>query len=351
MTEKGRKVAAALVLGGLVIAAGWGLWIVRPVLAPFLMAVIIAYLTAPLIHALGNLGLTRGWAIGLVFAGLTGLVALAVAKVLPGLIGETRGLTEAIPDYSQRAQSLVDGLQQRVREMGMPPNLRDTVHRSIAEMEIRSVQALERLLSAETITRAAGFFLSLLLAPFLAIYLLRDLERFKERFVASLPGRYRMEILALLRGLDGVLAGFVRGQVVLAVAVGVMAGFATWLLGLRYAILLGLWAGLTEFVPYVGPVLGAIPAVLAGLSVSPLLGFQVALAFAIIQQLENAVLSPKILGESLGLHPLVVMMSVMAGGYLWGAWGLIFALPLVGVIRVFWCFLIARLTERPRVDA
>ncbi|MFZ5826285.1 MAG: AI-2E family transporter [Bacillota bacterium] len=347
MTRKGRRTVAALVLGGLVLAAGWGLWVIRPVLAPFLLAIAIAYLLAPLVNGLARLGLSRGWAILLVYALLGAVGALAVIKLLPATVAEVRRLTETIPLYSERARGLTDGLQRWVREMGFPPELRDSLDRAITQIEVGSVAALQGLLDIRTLEAAASFVLSLLLAPFLAFYLLKDLDRFKERFLLSLPRKYRQEIIHLLRGLDRVLSGFVRGQILLAVAVGMLAALATWLLGLRFAVLLGIWAGLTEFIPYVGPVLGAGPAVLAGLSISPWKALQVGIAFAIIQQLENAVLSPKILGESIGLHPIVVLFAVLTGGYLAGGWGLILALPVAGLIRVLWCFVIARLTEAP----
>jgi predicted PurR-regulated permease PerM len=345
MSSRGRRIVAALVIGGLVLAIGWGLWIIRPVLAPFFLAVAVAYLIAPLVNGLARLGLSRGWAILAVYSVLTVLGVLAVGKILPQAIAQTQVLAAAIPEYSMRARQLVDGLQQRVRDMGMPPELRAAVDRSITNFETRSVQALGRVLDIHTLRAAAGAVGSLLLAPFLSFYMLKDIERFKERFVLSLPRRYRNDILRLLRGLDGVLAGFVRGQMLLGLAVGAVAALATAWLGFKYWLLLGIWAGLTEFVPYVGPILGAVPAVLGAFSVSPLLALKTVVAFALIQQVENAVLSPRIMGDSVGLHPLVVMFSVLAGGYLLGGWGLILALPAVGVLRVLWCFLVARLTE------
>jgi predicted PurR-regulated permease PerM len=345
MSPKSRRIVAALVMGGLVLATGWGLWAIRPVLAPFLMALAIAYLIAPLVGALARRGMNRGWAIVAVYAVLMALGALAVGKLIPQAVVQSRTLAEAIPAYSLRARDLVNGLQQRVRNMGAPPELRDVLDRSITNLEQRSVEALGHVLSIKTLQRAAGLLGSLLLAPFLTFYLLKDIERFKERFVLSLPRRYRHEILGLLRALDRVLAGFVRGQVLLALAVGSLAAAATAFLGFRYFLLLGIWAGMTEFIPYVGPVLGAIPAILAALSISPMLALETAVAFALIQQLENAVLSPRIMGESVGLHPLAVMFSVLAGGYLFGAVGMILALPVAGVLRVLWAFLVARLTD------
>lgn len=337
----------ALVLGGLLLAAGWVIWVIRPVLAPFFLAVVIAYLIAPAVHGLTHLGLSRAAAILAVYALLALVGALAVTKLLPQALREVQRLSEAIPAYSLWARELVGGLQEQVRNMGLPPELRDVLDRAITNMEVRSLAMLTRLLDVSSLARAAGFLASLALAPFLAYYLLRDIERFKERFVFSIPVRYRQELLALLRGLDRVLSGFVRGQVLLAVAVGLLVTAATSLLGLRFAVLLGIWAGLTEFVPYVGPILGAVPAVAAGLAVSPVTALQTAAAFLVIQQVENAVLSPKILGESVGLHPLVVLFSVLAGGYLFGGWGLIFALPVVGLARVLWGFALERLTAAP----
>lgn len=347
MPARGRRTVAALVIGGLVLATGWGLWVIRPVLAPFFMAVAISYLIAPLVGALAARGLSRGWAILLVYGVLTMLGALAVGKLLPQAVHQTQRLAEAIPDYSLRARTLVDGLQQRVRDAGAPPELRDVLDRAITNMEAQSVQALEHVLSVDMLQQTAGLLASLLLAPFLSFYMLRDIERFKERFVRSLPARYRHDIIGLLAGLDRVLAGFVRGQMLLALVVGALAALGMAILGFRYWALLGIWAGLTEFIPYIGPVLGAIPAILGGIGVSPLLAVQAAAAFALIQQLENAVLSPRIMGESIGLHPLVVLFAVLAGGYVAGGWGLILALPAAGIIRVLWAFIVARLTDVP----
>lgn len=334
-------------MGGLVLAAGWGLWIIRPILAPFLLAVIVAYLIAPLVNALAARGLSRGWAILAVYLALGVVGTLAVWKILPQALQETRKLAEAIPAYSLYARETVDRFQQQIRDMGMPPELRGVLDRSITDLEVRSVQTLGKLFDIGTLRQAAEVLVSLLLAPILAFYLLKDMEQFKERVVRALPRNRRHEILALLRSLDRVLSGFVRGQILLGFTVGGLAAAVTYLLGLRYTLLLGIWAGLTEFIPYVGPILGAIPAVLAGFSVSPLVGLEVAIAFAVIQQLENAVLSPKIMGESVGLHPLVVMLAILAGGYLLGTWGLLLALPIAGVVRVLWAFVVARLTEAP----
>ncbi len=335
----------ALVLSGLVLALAWGLWTIRPVLAPFLLAVVLAYLLAPLVNGLVGLGLPRGWAILAVYAALAAAGILVVVKLVPSALTEVRRLTETIPLYSARARDLADGLQRWARDAGLPPELRESLDRSITNIEVRSVAALRRLLDIQTLEAAAGFLVSLLLSPFLAFYLLKDLDYFRDRFLRALPRRWRQDIIQLLRELDRVISGFVRGQVLLGLSVGALAAVASSLLGLRFAVLLGIWAGLTEFIPYVGPVLGAVPAVLSGLAQSPWRGMQVALVFLLIQQVESAVLSPKIMGHSVGLHPIGVLFVVLAGGYLAGPWGMILAVPAAGLLRVLWAFVVARLTE------
>lgn len=345
MTRRVRRVLAALVLSGLALATVWGLWTIRPVLAPFLLAVVLAYLLAPLVSGIAGLGLPRGWAILAVYAVLGAVGALVVVKLVPSALTEVRRLTESIPLYSARAREMADGLQRWVRDAGLPPELRESLDRSITNIEVRSVSALRRLVDIQTLEAAASFLVSLLLAPFLAFYLLKDLDYFRDRFVRALPRRYRQDIIRLLRDLDRVISGFVRGQVLLGLSVGGLAALVCGLLGLRFAVLLGIWAGLMEFIPYVGPMLGAVPAVLSGVAHSPWRGMQVALAFLLIQQLENAVLSPKIMGDSVGLHPIVVLFVVLAGGYLAGPWGLILALPAAGLLRVLWAFIVEQLTE------
>ncbi|MCL4370406.1 MAG: AI-2E family transporter, partial [Chloroflexi bacterium] len=155
---------------------------------------------------------------------------------------------------------------------------------------------------------------------------------------AALPRAVRSRFRGLVRDLDAVLSGFVRGQLLVASSVGLMAGVATWLLGLRYAVVIGVLAGVADVIPYFGPVIGALPAVLLGLAVSPWRALQVTLAFVIIQQLENAVVGPLLIGDQVRLHPLVVIFAVLVGGTLAGVWGMLLAVPAVGMTRVLWEF-------------
>lgn len=341
---KRRRWIGRIVLGLMIVGSAWFVWLIRPVLAPFLLAVAIAYVVAPLVNFLVRRGWGRGLAILTVYVGLLLLVGAGIWKGLPSAARELHRLADAIPVYGAALREMTADLQWQVERSGAPAEMREAVDKAIAGVEAWSAGAVAAVLGPGSLQRLIEVFFAVLLAPVLAFYLLKDMDYFKERLIRAVPKRWRNDIVMLLRNLDLVVAGFVRGQVLLALIVGALATVATYLLGLRYALLLGLFAGLTELIPYIGPVLGAIPAVLVGLSVSPMTALQVALVFALIQQLENAVLSPKVMGERIGLHPLAVLLVVLAGGYLVGPWGLILSLPVAGMAKVLWQFVVVRLT-------
>ena len=341
-----RVILAAAVLGGGAAAALLLLWRVRAVLAPFGLALAIAYMVAPLVDLLQRRGLARPWAIVVVYAGLVLAGVVVLLRVVPPAIADMQTLASSLPGYSSAVRTQLEHWRVHYRSANLPDGVRQALDGTIAEVERRATAQLGAVLGG-VFHLAEGLF-SLILAPFLAFYLLKDLEYMRDRLAAAIPPGWRSEIMTLLRAFDAVIAGFVRGQVILGVIVGTLAGLVSHLLGLRYPVLLGIFAGITELVPIVGPILGALPAVAVGLLTSPWLGLEAALAFAAIQQVENALLAPTIIGESVGLHPLAVMFAILAGGYLGGLAGLILAVPLVGILRIAWLYVCRKLTAAPQ---
>jgi predicted PurR-regulated permease PerM len=161
----------------------------------------------------------------------------------------------------------------------------------------------------------------------------------------------------LIERMEQALASYVKGQIALSVIIGVSAGFGLWILGIvgllpnggRYALLFGIWVGITELIPYVGPWLGAAPPVLYALVQHPLSALWVALLFLGIQQLEGHVVVPKVMGHSLRLHPLLVIFGLLAGGEIYGFPGILVALPLLAAARAAWEFFGERIELVPWV--
>jgi len=162
-----------------------------------------------------------------------------------------------------------------------------------------------------------------------------------------LPEQFRQDILNLYRITDDVLSAYIRGQLVLCVFIGAMTTISLMLLRVNFALLLGVIAGIFEVFPYVGPILGAIPALIVALFQSPITALWVLLAFVIIQQVENLILVPRIAGRSVQLHPAVIMVVLVMGNEIAGLWGMLVAVPATAIVRDLFKYLYLRSTDNP----
>jgi predicted PurR-regulated permease PerM len=176
--------------------------------------------------------------------------------------------------------------------------------------------------------------LDIVLALVISLYLLVDGPRIGKRSLAIIPSQHRVKALFLQDNTSRVLGGYLRGQLTLALIIGILAGVGTALLGLPYAVVLGVLAGLFELVPMFGPILSVVPAVLVALFMPFPTVVWVVLLFLVIQQVENNVLAPRISGHAVGLHPLGAMFALLVGFQLAGLLGGLFAVPLAGVLWV-----------------
>jgi predicted PurR-regulated permease PerM len=188
-----------------------------------------------------------------------------------------------------------------------------------------------------------GAFVQLFGILFIAIYLLADSQRFQAAYLGAVPGRYRPDALALWNDLSQSLTRYLNGLVLSMTIQGVMAWIGLSLLGVPYAFLFGLWMAVTALLPYVGAWLGAIPAVIAALYVSPLTALLTAGMYLVINQIEGNILTPRIQGEAVKVHPLGVFLAVVAGGEIGGLLGAVCAVPILAVVRVLLDFFAARL--------
>jgi predicted PurR-regulated permease PerM len=179
--------------------------------------------------------------------------------------------------------------------------------------------------------------------PIVAIYLMIESDSMHRGIVSLIPPSARPKALAILDGINAVLGGFIRGQLLVALIVGALTAVMLTLLHVRFAILIGLIAGLLNVIPYVGAFAGAAPAVLIALITNgPLNTLFVIIGFVIINQLEGHLIAPNVVGPSVGLSPLAVIVALLAGGELFGLLGLLVAVPVAGIIKVVFVTLVPR---------
>ena len=327
-----------LVWLALAAAAAVLIYLLAPILTPFLAALLLAYLGNPLVTRLTGYGLPRGAAVVAVFVVIFGLLLLAPVIAFPLLERQALLLIERWPDYLDALQTrALPWLREHLGLTAQPLDLA-TLRQALLDQWQQAGGVAARVLLAVTQSGLAlvQWLLNLLLIPVVTFYLLRDWERLRARLLALLPRAIAPGTVALARECDAVLATFLRGQLWVMFALGLVYAAGLWLVGLDLAFLIGMAAGLVSFVPYLGLVVGAVAGGVAAAAqfhdlLHPLLVLAV---FAGGQLLEGFLLTPWLVGDRVGLHPLAVIFAVLAGGQLFGFVGVLLALPAAAVIAV-----------------
>lgn len=320
----------------LIILFLYSVFLVRGIIVSFLLAGVLVYLFNPVVDRLESRGTSRTWAILLVYAATAIILSGVALYGVPRMVGQLDRLVEAVPAYTQQVQSISRDIESGYDRSGLPGEVKKIIDERISWLEARILSLANRVISG--VVALFGQVFSIILAPVLAFYLLRDFNRFKEDFFSLLPHSWQNDVVILAGEINQVLDSYVRGYLLVSFIVGTLTGTAMYLLGVEFAFILGLFAGLTDLIPYFGPFIGALPAVALAMLKSKWLALKVAITFLVIQQLEGNVISPKILGERVGLHPLAVILSLIVAGELFGLPGMLLAVPSAAIIKILFAF-------------
>lgn len=326
---------------GWLLGAAAGLYLLLqllPVLTPFLVAALLAYLMDPLVGKLEKRGLGRSWAVALIFVVLGLLLTLLLLLVVPMLFRQLVSFVHNLPEYLAVMQAwLLPQLQRFDIHVEVVPL--DEVRRLLQENWQQAGGFLTEVLkraSASTLTLVA-FFANLTLVPVVAFYLMRDWRKLLCFLRESLPTQWRNKVLGILGECDEVLSAFIRGQLLVMLSLAGIYSVGLGVVGLDLALFLGTLAGLASVVPYLGAIVGiAASTIVAYVQFQELLPLVwVCLVFGIGQMLEGMLLTPMLVGDKIGLHPVAVIFAIMAGGQLAGFVGVLLALPVAAVLMVF----------------
>ena len=323
----------------------------------FIVAALIALLLDPLVRALGQLRIPRGFSVAVVFLAFAAALVVGMIAIGVVVVDQSREAADRIEEYLtvERGQSSqtdaerdVDRLQGWLDDNGLE-------RIEVREQGQDFVDSLREADPQEYTTRVIEFLegaalsifellFSLVLIIVVSIYMLLDMGRLSAAVDRRFPPR--PDSGSLIPRIESALAGYVRGQVLLSLIIGVSAGIGLWVLGTlgwaegmdQYALLFGAWVGAMELIPYLGPWLGAIPPVIYALIVDPVSAIWVTLLFLGIHQIEGHIVVPNVMGSALRLHPLLVIFGLLAGGEIYGLAGIFVALPLLAVLRAIWEF-------------
>ena len=309
------------------------LWALADALLPFILGAAIAYFTDPIADWLEAKGLSRILATVVITVVSLGTVVLAILLVLPLLIDQVRQFIQNVPGYVDQGQQLVSGLLPEIQKEGT--FLNEALANLRENAQSWSVGLLKKVWSGGL--AFINFLAVILVTPVVAFSLLMDWDRMVEGIDDYLPREHRETIHYLARELDRVLSGFVRGQLTVCLILGTFYAVGLMFVGLEFALLIGVFAGLISFIPFVGSILGGLLSIgvaTAQFWDNPVWIGVVALIFAAGQALEGKVLTPKLVGDKVGLHPVWLMFALSAFGVAFGFVGLLVAVPAAAGIGV-----------------
>jgi predicted PurR-regulated permease PerM len=334
------------------------LWVARSALVPYIFALALAYLLLPAVNRLEvmfkrifrgrSVRVARPAAILLTYVFVVGTLVLFFSLVVPVIVqqfevlwssrdqlaGQGRVLAANIVIWYQR--TIPPEAQARLLELAQQAG--NTVASGLQAGILRTLSF---------VTNTFGFVLGLIVIPFWLFYILYDQAKAMHGAFSLVPTRFRTDALNLIRVVDDILSAYIRGQLLLCVFIGFMATVGLMLLGVRFPAVLGLMAGVFEILPFIGPIMGAVPAVIVATIQAPILGLWTLLLFVGIQQLENLLLVPRISGKAVQLHPAVIMVVLVLGNQIAGFWGLVLAVPVTAIIRDVFKYLYLRFQDEP----
>ena len=335
----------------------WALYVLASVVLVLAVAVLFAYVIAPLVKLAERpirlagppRHLSRAAAIVLVYALLAGCVLAGAALLLPSAIAQANDIILRAPAYAQSIVTWEHGWSRYYGRLRLPVELRSNIDQSLHAAAVAAVDSAQGWLMA--FAGALSHLPWLILVPIVAFFLLKDAANVRRTIVLALPYRNRLRGHRFFEELNATLAAFVRAQLLACVIVGSLCGLGFAALGIPYAVLLGVLAGVLEFIPLVGPLMLAVVAAIVGALQSPALALWAVGFLGVLRLVEDFVIYPRLIGRGIALHPLAVIVAVLAGANLAGVAGVFLAVPSVAIASIV-CrhWLMRHASESPAVS-
>ena len=325
--------------------AVWLVWMLAPILTPFVLGALLGWLGDPLVDRLQRRGHSRNLAVGVVFGLMVMVVLLALLILVPLLERQISTLIQAGPEYRDWfMQTALPWLEAKTGMdlLGWLDTERLYEWIRTHWQQAGGVGATVFGYLSRSGVAVIAWVANIVLLPILTFYFLRDWDLIVDRVASLVPRDHIGTVSRLARESNEVLGAFLRGQIVVMIALGTIYAVGLQLVGLKLGLLIGLVAGLISFIPYLGATTGVVLAVVAALVQAQ--GFDlrllvlVGVVFTVGQLLESYVLTPRIVGDKIGLHPMAVIFAIMAGGQLFGFLGMLLALPVAAVANVLFRF-------------
>lgn len=344
-------------------------------LSSVMIAIIFAYIIDPIVNYLERKGVKRQFGVIIVYISVILIFGILIVSVIPKTINEVSNLLTSLPgmvdtlirefnnflsnvfakfnielpenfiNIYKETNPKVNG---NVETPQIVSNILDSIKGTINDLIVKAQGSLMGSLS-NVISKLYGFLTSafrLVLIIIFSFYFSVDKERFLLKVKKAIPNKHREDISYLTSNIDTALQQFIRGRMLMAIFVGVLTMVYLLVLRVDFAIIIGLITCIADIIPFIGPFLGCAPAVLFAFMDSPMKALWVLILFVIVQWVENNILAPKLIGDSTGLNPLVILISIIIGGGIFGVWGMVISVPLTSIIFILVDFIKIKYNDR-----
>jgi predicted PurR-regulated permease PerM len=303
----------------------------KPAVVPFVIAIAIVYILRSPVDWLERKKIPRSISILLVYLIGIILTTLFFFFFVPLFVDQMVDFSKKLPLYFDSLKRSFTYWESRYVKLSLPPQVDEILKRALDSIESSLLSFLVALPSI-SLSFVSSLF-SFVIAPVIAFYILKDFNLIKETIKGFIPFSKRENTLSLLREIDEVVKGFIVGQFLVSLIVGILAAIALSILKVDFAILIGLITGVLNIIPYFGPIAGAVLAILVALFRSPWTAFWALIALVVIQQIDALFLSPNIISYKVRLHPALVILALFLGGVFWGILGMLVAIPIVAALK------------------
>jgi predicted PurR-regulated permease PerM len=313
----------------------------KTIVLPVILALVLYYLLRPVLRVLEGMRISRIWGIVIIFVGVTGILTLLIVLVVPFLRAQTQTLIMEFPSYFMQLLTEVDAFLRSNSYVGeyyinssfnieeLLTTLPNTINETFETTATTVLTGITGFISTVT-----GVLLSIIIVPFILFYLLKDGEKLPETIINMLPPRLRQDTKVVFKEADRQIGAYIQGKIIVGAFIGVMVYIGFLIIGLDYALLFGVLAGVTSIVPYIGPAIAFTPAAIVAIVISPFMLVKVGIVWTIVQILESNIISPQVMGKTMFIHPITIIFVLLTAGSLFGIVGVIFGIPAYALIKV-----------------
>lgn len=311
----------------------------------FFVSVIVAFIINPLVNKLEKRNIKRGLATIIVYLSILSFFVILGFLVIPRIVNQATNFVNNIPGT---VNYLIDSTKKALNDWNIDPKIFDNIQNNLKNY----ISDFSKNFFAwssniyQSLYGSLGKLLIVILIPIISYYLVVDKDKIIGKIYSMIPKKYKKDAKFLYNEINVSMGDIVRGRIIMAIFVGVFTAVMLMILNIDFALIIGIITMVADIIPYVGPFMGFTPAFIFAFIASPIKALWVGLLFLFIQWFENNILGPKVLGDSTGLHPLAILISIIIGGGIYGVWGMILSVPFISLVSIFYDFFKMKLKEK-----